>query len=72
MKIDFRRVHLLHRAGFYVGPRDPLRNTAFTGEWMVARSLEAYYTEDAGHGGFCIVGDDLPNMIEEAISLYEL
>lgn len=72
MNIDFRRVHVLHRAGFYVGPRDPSRNTAFAGEWMVARSLEISDTEDAGRGGFCIVGDDLPRMIEEAISLYEL
>lgn len=57
----------LYSRGFYIGPRDPNRNTAFEGEWMVCGDpVTPRSTEDASNGGYCIVGDDLDALIREA------
>lgn len=62
----FELGRVLHAAGYYVGPRDPQRNTAHAGAFMVAESLDVGETEDASAGGFCIVGDDLAELVREA------
>lgn len=56
-------------AGFFVGKRDPLRNTDFEGIWMVAEPLPDDVqrpTKNAGDGAYCIVGNDLEQLINEA------
>jgi hypothetical protein len=55
--------------GYYIGPRDPERNTDFQGTWMVAEPLPDDVkrpTKDAGDGAYCIVGDNLSKLIDEA------
>lgn len=58
----------LNASGYYIGPRDPDRNTAFKGKYMVCATelLEAPPSPDASNGGFCIVGDNLGELIETA------
>lgn len=57
----------LNASGYYIGPRDPNRNTAFKGKYMVCEHelLEAPPSPDAANG-FCIVGDNLGELIETA------
>jgi hypothetical protein len=50
----------LRDAGYLVGERDPDRNSAFPGSFMVATH------ETAGNSQFCIVGDDLDELVFEA------
>lgn len=59
----------LESCGFIVGARDPKRNTAFNGAFMVAADplpdgVES--TEDARHYGFCVVSDNLNECIRAA------
>lgn len=58
----------LYTRGYYIGPRDPLRNQAFEGEWMVCGDPVPAVTptDDAGSGGYCTVGDDLDALIRDA------
>jgi len=51
----------LTRIGFIVGPRDPKRNPGFPGEFMVAQE---------GQDEFCIVGDTIEPLIEEAYEMF--
>lgn len=53
----------LFAAGFYIGPRDWERNSLYDGEWMVCENLDVGPTQDASTGGYCIVGDDLNDLI---------
>ena len=60
---------MLQAHGYYVGPRDPERNTDFPGAWMVAEPLPDDVkrpTKSAEDGAYCIVGDDLLKLIDEA------
>lgn len=69
-----RRIEKLRSYGFIVGERDPNRNRAFAGRYMVAEPLEEgspYPTDDASHGEWCLVGDDLPHLVMETISFFE-
>lgn len=64
----------LEAMGFIVGERDPNMNTAFTGAFMVAEPYEPGYTQPDAMGGdgvWCIVGDDLGHLIEDAGSFWE-
>lgn len=58
----------LNKAGYYVGPRDPARNQAFLGEFMVCEveTLSEPPSDDAKDGGFCIVGNNLFELVETA------
>lgn len=62
----FEQAKHLHDCGYYIGPRDPNRNKAFHGAFMVCENISVGETEDAGSGGFCIVGDDLLGLIWDA------
>ena len=58
----------LRKHGFFVGKRDPKRNRAFRGQFMVCEreALKEPPSDDAGKGAFCIVGDNLQALITEA------
>lgn len=56
----------LYEAGFYVGVRDPQRNRAFVGRFMVCENPHFGPTDDASTGGFCIVGDNIRELVEDA------
>lgn len=56
----------LANCGYYIGPRDPNRNTHYPGRYMIAEYLDVGTTVDASRGGFCIVGDDLEALIVDA------
>lgn len=60
----------LHSQGFFISPRDPGRNRAHAGEWMVCEDLTEGPTDDASRGTFCVVGDDLAELIREAGECY--
>lgn len=66
----YEKARWLHERGIYIGPRDPNRNRAFSGCWMVAEDLNAGPTDDARTGGFCIVGDDLGRIIDDAYGFF--
>lgn len=69
------RIEKLKSYGFIVGERDPNRNQAFAGRYMVAEPLDensSHTTDDAGNGEWCIVGDDLSFLVGETISFFEL
>lgn len=68
----FDKAAFLHERGCYIGPRDPSRNKAFPGEWMVAESLNVGETQDASEGGFCVVGDDLDSLIAEGYDFFDI
>lgn len=50
----------LRSFGFEVGPRDVTRNQEFAGRFMVADE------------SYCIVGDDLSELIEDAARHFEI
>lgn len=56
-----------------VGERDKLLNTRYSGVFMVAEPYTSNElpTEDGSNGPWCIVGDDLDKLIEEAYDVYE-
>ena len=65
----------LEAAGFLVGDRDPGRNRAWEGRFMVAEPLDAgdeYPTDDASGGAWCIVGDDLDALMRETCAFFDL
>jgi hypothetical protein len=61
----------LQDAGWFVGKRDPKRNRAFRGKYMVCEDPNYGPTDDAREGGFCIVGDNLDSLIFEAYATLE-
>jgi hypothetical protein len=63
-----RKRRRLEAAGFVVGPRDPRLNTDFPGIYMIAEPYEddELPTRDGSNGPWCIVGDDLHELITEA------
>lgn len=69
--IQFMR-EAVEAAGLFVGERDPKRNKAYKGKFMVCENhgmgIESL---NAGTGGFCIVGDDLEALITEAFQWIE-
>lgn len=65
-------IRALQRAGYYVGLRDPNRNRAFAGHFMVAQTLVDEPTDDASQYGFCVVGDDLHALAFDACQYLEL
>lgn len=57
----------LQRAGFVVGGRDHNLNRRFPGAFMVAEPYpEGTISDDAGNGPWCIVGDNLAELVAEA------
>lgn len=52
----------LEGQGFIVGVRAPTRNPAFAGKFMVADGMD--------DDGYCIVGDDLAKLIDEAYEIH--
>lgn len=67
------KVELLIDWGLIVGDRDHQRNTAFKGRFMVAEPISdpaLLPTIDARRGGYCVVGDNLPALIETAFSWF--
>lgn len=67
-----QKIQKLQEMGIECGARDPKRNTGFAGDYMVAEPLDygAAPTADASSGGFCIVGDDLPALVDEAFDIF--
>lgn len=75
--LSARKVRLYHElvnAGLYVTERDPNRNKAFKGRFMIAENLLSPEngTDDASTGGYCIVGDDLGKLIEDAAEDWQI
>jgi hypothetical protein len=67
----FNMAKKLHEMGIYIGPRNPSRNTAFVGCYMVCHDITITgTTTDSGHGGFCIVGDDLSELVVDAYNYF--
>lgn len=64
-KIAFLRSH-----GWTVGDRDPRLNTDYVGKFMAVESYDESElpTRDGMNGPWCIVGDDLPALVDEAIT----
>lgn len=63
----------LEACGFKIGPRDPRGiNTNYPGAFMVAEDYEAdeLPTEDGSNGPWCIVGDNLDDMIAQAFDVW--
>jgi hypothetical protein len=58
--------------GFIIGDRNPRINTNYPGKFMVAESHEPSElpTKDGSNGPWCIVGDDLDKLIEEAYRVW--
>lgn len=64
------KAEMLGDLGFIVGDRDPRLNMAFTGKFMVAEKYEDSQlpTDDAQYGPWCIVGDNLEELVETAFA----
>ena len=62
----------LRQWGFIVGKRDPRLNTRFSGAFMVCESFEPAEvpTKDGSNGPWCIVGDDLTLLVEQAYGVW--
>lgn len=71
MTLTEYRKHILRIHGFHVGERDPTRNASFEGQYMVA-DLDSAPGPDASSGGYCIVGDDLDALVNEAFQHFGL
>ena len=62
----------LIKHGFFVGKRDPKRNRAFRGKFMVCdREALKEPPSDSATGAFCVVGDNLPALIVDAYNLHD-
>lgn len=67
------KAQALRALGFQIGARDPNLNRAFKGKFMVAEARnpeDPYPTDDAGDGVFCIVGDNLDYLIDQAFNYH--
>ncbi|TGT64058.1 MULTISPECIES: hypothetical protein [unclassified Mesorhizobium] len=62
-KISFLRSH-----GWTVGDRDPRLNTDHAGAFMAVEPFDEGQlpTRDGANGPWCVVGDDLPALVDEA------
>jgi len=60
------KAHCLRKFGFTVGDRDPRLNSLYHGAFMVVESHEESElpTFDGSNGPWCVVGDDLPELID--------
>lgn len=58
----------LEAYGYTVGDRDPRANTNYAGRFMVIEAHEAdeLPTKDGRNGPWCVVGDNLNNLIARA------
>jgi hypothetical protein len=58
----------LERRGWTVGARDPRLNTDYPGEFMAVEPHEESElpTRDGANGPWCVVGNDLPVLVDEA------
>lgn len=64
---------LLEYQDFIVGERDPRVQTEFDGKYMVAQKYDDCEIENPHNGDFwCVVGDDLNALMEEAIRDFQL
>lgn len=72
MSID-QKIEVLRKMGFTIGERDPNFNRAFVGKYMVIEPHEKSEgpTDDGRNGPWCIVGDSLVALVEEAFNCYE-
>lgn len=65
-----RRVFLMARTlfdeGYYVGPRDPNRNTKYPGAYMVCEDPSEGPSEDSANTEFCLVGETLEEVVQES------
>lgn len=66
------KIKALEAMGFIVGPRDPHLNRKYPGGFMVVESHEESElpTDDGSNGPWCIVGDDLDELVEEAYRVW--
>ena len=67
--IDFYKAQRLYSMGYYIGPRDPERNKAFNGRYMVCADVFEGPSDDASDTRFCVVGDNLDELVNEAYDL---
>ena len=68
------KIRALRKMGFIMGTRDKRLNRKFKGSLMVAERYDDKTqkpTEDGSNGPWCIVGDNLSALIDEAYSLWE-
>lgn len=56
----------LIEAGYYIGKRDPNRNWRHHGKWMICENTMVGRTADASTDGYCVVGDDLRDLLRGA------
>ncbi len=63
-----KKQEYLERRGYIVGVRNPQINTNFAGSFMVCENPEGHDlpTEDGSNGPWCIVGDNLTKLVNEA------
>lgn len=63
-----QKIELLRAYDFVVGERDPKLNTDHAGAFMVAEQYtpRLTMTKDASRGPWCIVGNDLGALVDEA------
>lgn len=60
-------VRYLQGLGLTIGDRDPRRNTAFNGKFMVAAPIaEHLLPTECARDAYCIVGDDIYALIATA------
>jgi hypothetical protein len=64
---------LLREYGWFFGQRDPRLNTDYPGEYMVSEPFDVSElpTKDGRDGPWCIVGDDLDDLILRAADTLE-
>lgn len=64
------KIAFLRSYGWTVGERNSRINTDYPGAFMCAEPFEAdeLPTRDGSNGPWCIVGDDLPALVDEAHS----
>lgn len=63
------KIARLRAQGFTVGPRDPRLNRKYPGAYMVVEEHEESElpTDDGSNGPWCVVGDDLPALVDQGI-----
>jgi hypothetical protein len=63
----------LESGGFIIGARDPRLNSNFPGRYMVAEPHDESElpTKDGSNGPWCVVGDDLDELITQAADFFE-
>lgn len=63
---------VLEDFGFVIGNRDPRLNTNYPGRYMVveAHDESELPTEDGRNGPWCVVGDDIDELIRMAFTDY--